>query len=407
MKRKNPFLVELISYQKYDGQLLPILVDTRWHEWIEPLATQWAWQAWHQHKLNTVKSYLQDIALFYWWNDQQSIDLNVRLSSMTLYKKAELHSLVSFLSVTRRQRTADDQQAVHRTTFNRRLSSIVNFIKETSDFYISRTNDPLKADTLEKRVRRVVAYLRKNTYDQANELSNKSTALKAETLAVLRDLLVPGQACNPYRGELGQWRNCALIHTLLETGARRGELSRMELRDLDLDTVEPTITLRKEGRIATFPRREKPSMKTRGRVLPISSALRDLLQTYVHEIRTRLRKREVVNNYVFLSTVDGLPITGHTIYQILRRIAQTYPLFGGRLTPHDLRTTAQTEIRDALISDPISDNRFVQQGFAQDVMTYVGGWSAQSDMVEHYTEAAIRKRLEVITRERNACGDRS
>lgn len=407
MKRMNPFLVKLIAYEKYDGQLLPILVDTRCHEWIEPLATMWVWEAWHQHKLNTVKSYLRDVALFYWWNDRERIDLNVRLSSMTLYTKAELHSLVSFLSKTKHQRcSAEHETAVHRTTFNRRLTSIIVFVKQTSDFYIGRTRDPLKADALEKRVERLLTALRKHAYDHADELSQKSIALDAESLAILRDIVVPGQPCNPYRGELGQWRNCALIHTLLETGARRGEIARLTLRDLDLDTCEPTITLRKDAPVGAFPRREKPSMKTRGRVLPISSALRDLLQTYVHEIRPRLRKPNANNPYVFLSTVDGLPITGHAIYQILHRIVQRYPRFAGRLRPHDLRTTAQTAIREVLDSEPLSDNCWVEQGITRDVMTYVGGWRAQSEMVAHYTEAAVRKRLETITRQRASHGDR-
>ena len=406
MKNDNPFSVRLIPYKKYDGQLLPILVDTQARDWIEPIATMWAWNIWHHQKLNTVKSFLHDVSLFYWWNDQKGIDLNVRISSMKLYTKSELHSLVSFLNVTRHQtKSFIVNQSVRRTTFNRRLASMIVFFRDTSEIYISRVKDPVEAENLEKNVVKLIYYIRKNFYNRAEELSIKSAALTTDELMALRDILVPGEPCNPYRGILAQWRNCALIHTLLETGARRGEISRLKLNDLNLDCIEPTIILRKEGPIGEFPRREKPSMKTRGRVLPISPALQNILQTYIHEIRPRLRKTGSTNNYVFLNTSDGLPISGHGIYQILLRISQRYPHFRGRLKPHDLRTTAQTQIREALEKEPVSDNRFVQQGYFRDVMTYSGGWSANSTMVQHYTEAAIRKRLEKITKEQSTRND--
>ena len=363
----------------------------------------WAWKTWHYQKLNTVKSYLHDISLFYWWNDLKGIDLNVRTSSMTLYTKSELHSLVSFLNVTRHQtNSVIYKQSVHRTTFNRRLAAMITFFRETSEFYISRVSDPVEAEYLEKKVVHLIYFMKKNLYDHADELSNKSAALTTDELMALTDILVPGEPCNPYRGMLAQWRNCALIHTLSETGARRGEISRLKLNDLDLDCIDPTINLRKDGPVGEFPRREKPSMKTKGRVLPISPALQNLLQTYIHEIRPRLRKTGTNNSYVFLSASDGLPITGHGIYQILLRISQMYPQFQGRLKPHNLRATTQTQIREALEKAPVSDNQFVQQGYFRDVMTYSGGWSADSTMVQHYTEAAIRKRLEKITKEQSS-----
>lgn len=405
--RNNPFRVKLLAVQNYDGQLLPALIDTRYNEWIEPLGTMWAWEAWHQWKFNTVKSYLHDVALFYWWNDQQDIDLNMRLSSLRLYAKAELHALTSFVSETRHRRGgAAGESAVHRTTFNRRLTAITSFVKTTTDFYLDLVYDPLKSAALEKRIDRALKYLRKQAYGHADDRSVKSVALDAELLARLRDIIAPEQPNNPYRGVLAQWRNCALIYTLLETGARRGEIVRLTLADLELDTCEPTITLRKQAPAVAFPRREKPSMKTRGRVLPISLALRDLLQSYVHDIRPRLRKSRGRYPHVFLNTVDGLPITGHGIYQLLNRIARVDPRFEGRLRPHDLRVTAQTLIREALDAAPSSSNRLVEQGVTRDIMTYVGGWSARSAMVDHYTEAAIRKRLEAITRKDVVRGER-
>ena len=403
MINDNPFSVRLIPYKKYGGQLLPILVDTRAQDWIEPIATMWSWNIWHHQKLNTVKGFLHDISLFYWWNDQEGFDLNIRISSMTLYSKSELHSLVTFLSVTRNQaKSASGRQSIHRTTFNRRLASMIVFFRDTTEFYISRVNDPIEADYLEKKLAKIIAYLTRNFYEHAEQLSNESLSLSSDELIVLKDILVPGEQCNPFRGILAQWRNCALIHTLLETGARRGEISRLKLFDLDLDRIDPTINLTKEGPIGEFPRREKPSMKTKGRKLPISPALQDLLQKYIHEIRPQLRKLGTANNYVFLSTSDGLPITGHGIYQILLRISQQYPYFQGRLKPHNLRKTAQTDTRESLERKPDSENRFVQQGYIRDVMTYFGGWSANSNMVQHYTEAAIRKRLEKITKEQSS-----
>jgi len=73
-------MIKLIAYRKYGNQLFPILIDARFNDWIEPMATMWAWEMWHYQKFNTVKSYLQDVALFYWWNDQQGLDLNVVMS---------------------------------------------------------------------------------------------------------------------------------------------------------------------------------------------------------------------------------------------------------------------------------------------------------------------------------------
>jgi len=391
MWRENPFKVKLIRYQIYDDELIPILIDERYFEFIEPVATQWSWDLWHRYKLNTVTSCMRDVALFYWWHDIEGINITDRIYELKLYTKDELHNLVTFLSTSKKP-SKDGSSEAHRSTFNRRLYSISKFISELAFERLSVVRCATKYDRSRKKIDSVRSYLNKCFYTNSADLSARSKCLNLEEIETLQQVISPNSYFNPFKQELIQWRNCTIINTLLETGIRRGELVRLKVEDLELDTQSPTISIRVNHGCEDYPRKEKPSVKTKGRTLPISRALQNLYIEYLNEIRPKLDSYRTTR-YVFLSTKDGKALGTSGVYQLLKRIEKEYPIFVGKLKPHDLRVTSHTNIRKALENAPISENTLIQQGNLKDVMTYVGGWSSQSTMVRRYTEKAIADRL--------------
>ncbi len=84
---------------------------------------------------------------------------------------------------------------------------------------------------------------------------------------------------------------------MLETLARRGEVVLIELDDVDLGP-SPTIRIKRPSDINRERRLDGASLKTRGRIVPITASVAAVLNEYISDHRPKLIKpKDLVQPY--------------------------------------------------------------------------------------------------------------
>ena len=116
----------------------------------------------------------------------------------------------------------------------------------------------------------------------------------------------------------------AMVHALIDTGARISELTHIRVRDLDLQQGWVRVT----GK----------GMKTR--LVPLSAPCRRELGRYLRLFRSHLAPAD--SEYLFPGA-DGESISVNAFQQYLRRLARRCGLAGVKCSPHVFRHTFATE----------------------------------------------------------------
>ncbi len=118
-------------------------------------------------------------------------------------------------------------------------------------------------------------------------------------------------------------RNRAVLALMYDTAIRVGELVRLRLEDVDLETGEARV-IGKNRRVET---------------VPLSPKLRAILWTYIH--RARPRELFAGTGHLFVSR-GGDALTTNAVRLWMRRAKEHAGLAGKRVSPHVIRATAAT-----------------------------------------------------------------
>jgi integrase/recombinase XerD len=116
-----------------------------------------------------------------------------------------------------------------------------------------------------------------------------------------------------------RWRDRAVLLVLLDAGLRASELSRLELRDLDLQSGAVTVRPHQSG------------LKSRGRVIPLGKSARTALWRY-HAERGELRPTDPV-----FESARGAPLNKDSLLHLLLRLGERAGVAG--VHPHRFRHT--------------------------------------------------------------------
>lgn len=201
-------------------------------------------------------------------------------------------------------------------------------------------------------------------------------------------------------------RDALIGRLLLETGLRAGELLKLQCEDLDdnfeINTRRFVAVLKviKRPNDATDERMIEPSAKTMPGPIPISRALaRELLHYIVKERRAAIDRGVGLTETPYLFVSHSGPRTGRPMsYRNLNRIVAKVRGRAGvtsPLTPHTLRHTHFTELRDLLAAkgtDPREAFRILQER---------GHWSPNSSMPDHYSQRHLAERHAHFVEERD------
>lgn len=354
------------------------------------LANLWAGDLLQKSRLNTVENYLRDVAIAYEWALSRGSPLEGKLERLAVFSSTELTSLAERLCSTKRGAEASQ------STCARRLESIKSFIDFSFEHYVELNRlSLLEQSQAEKNKNKNLRNLHKKVIKiaQQSEPSLPATPLDSGEQALLKSVLRPGNSRNPFNSVQTQARNHCLFLVMLETLARRGEVVLIELNDVDLGH-SPTIRIKRPSDINRERRKDGASLKTRGRVVPISASLAASLNEYISDHRAKLLKPRRPCTALFVSSRDGRRLSARTVNTVLRTVAACLglPNFSTRIHPHGLRSTGANIARKRL------ENSGAPSINVKDALAYLGGWSPNSESVQQYSRQAISDRLGEIIR---------
>lgn len=354
------------------------------------LANLWAEDLLQKSRLNTVENYLRDVAIAYEWALSRGSPLEGKLERLAVFSSTELTSLTERLCSTKRGAEASQ------STCARRLESIKSFIDFSFEHYVELNRlSLLEQSQAEKNKNKNLRNLHKKVIKiaQQSEPSLPATPLDSDEQALLKSVLSPGDSRNPFNSVQTQARNHCLFLVMLETLARRGEVVLIELNDVDLGP-SPTIRIKRPSDINRERRKDGASLKTRGRVVPISASLAASLNEYISDHRAKLLKPRRPCTALFVSSRDGRRLSARTVNTVLRTVAACLglPKFSTRIHPHGLRSTGANIARKRL------ENSGAPSINVKDALAYLGGWSPNSESVQQYSRQAISDRLGEIIR---------
>ena len=342
-------------------------------------------------RFNTIHSYLTDVVLIYQWAMSSGVNLHERLSTNRILTKAETRSLALALA------SAHPTGFASTSTCDRRLQAARSFLTFGIDLYIDQMKDLSAQAQAEKNKAKLLSRLTKQLTKLKNLAAgpSESTALSSTELRILSSVMHPASDANPFHDNRTKIRNYCLLHVAIETWARRAEIVLLEVGDVHLG-LSPTITIKEPSRNNAQKRMDGASLKTRGRIVPITDGLSALLQAYVDDVRDSFLRPRRPTMALFISGKDGRRLASGTLNTILRRV-QAVPevtILGKRIHPHGLRASGANAFRRHAGAP---SSRLTAEEF-RDCITYIGGWSPDSKMVQRYTRQAISERASQLVR---------
>lgn len=384
----DPIELEIRKFFTPAGVLRPYLIRGGFpliipNLWIDELSLS--------SRTNTLEAYIRDIAILYRWGSKQGVSIEDRLKSLQGFLSPEIRNIAHTLC-----RTSAGELA-SQSTCRRRLESLRSFLSFAFDYYVEMGRISLieQIQAEKNRTRQINQFAKQIAFAaNASKHPMPSTDLSPAEVEIVDAIIHPASELNPFRDSKVRFRNYCMFRVLLETLARRGELALMEITDVQLGH-RPTITIKEPNITEKYRRRDGASLKTLGRMVPISESLANILSHYIDDVRDDFLQPGRPSKALFLSARDGRRVSTYTINQILNQVEAVPEVaaMNKRIHPHGLRATAANEVRRKV--SQAGQSSMVD---LQECLSYLGGWVQGSSMVQLYTRSAINERLGEILR---------
>lgn len=368
---------------------------------------------------NTIRRVLQSLAVLYTWADSKGIDLDHLLAvegflspqdaedlAIALRYKAEYLSDVGLpakglskkniasgerirsLGNSKQKKVISAHDAATRTRYitkyfrwhgSRRVSNLVR-------------SQSSEAQLLDGQVERTCSVL-ENLSPRSRDSSDLELrqGLTIEERQLLLKIVQPGQESNPFKNEFIQARNNLIVRTLLETGARAGELLQIKVEDLDFGRSR--ITIHRSPDDPNDPRLHEVNAKTRARVVPVSESLVDMLRNFIRAHWTKVPPKQRPHGFLWI-TEEGVPLAQQTLNFIFRKIREADHKLPKGLCPHVMRHT-WNEVFSENIDRGAPAQRITMEQEAR-IRERLMGWAPGSTMAAVYNRRYDRKKADEI-----------
>lgn len=212
--------------------------------------------------------------------------------------------------------------------------------------------------------------------------------LLPEMIDLLLQVVHPVYSDNPWKSEFSRQRNALIMCWLLMLGVRRGELLNIKISDIDFRKNEVMIARRADD--PEDPRQAQPRVKTRDRILPLSSAL--AAQTYEYIIKERSKMRAATKHaYLFVAEHSGVPMSLSSLNRIFQNLRKRNPELPNNLSAHMLRHTWNDEFSRKIEGKGIGEAKETQ------MRSFLMGWSPTSSTAATYNKRFIEEKARQIS----------
>lgn len=206
--------------------------------------------------------------------------------------------------------------------------------------------------------------------------------LHPEMLDRLLQAVDPTYPNNPWKSEFSRQRNALIVCWLLMLGVRRGELLNVKISDIDFRKNEVMIARRADDPVD--PRRAQPKVKTRDRILPLSSELATESHKYIIQDRRKIYGA-TTHEYLFVAEHTGYPMSISTLSKVFQTLKFKICDLPANLSPHVLRHTWNDEFSRQIDRKNIGERR------EQQMRNYLMGWSQTSATAGTYNKRFVQK----------------
>lgn len=318
------------------------------------------------------------------WAAQLGIDLETEVSLSGLNGGELFTSLLRHL-----ERYSEKQSVVTPIVprvvdpeyFNQRIDACVNYFDFLSGRAIGkrRAGDPMirNIEVLSRRVRNRLKR-RKRRVSASSDVQGLSPLMQAT--------LYKGLSNPQYFGWTSRTalRNKLIIRLLYETGIRKGELLSLTIENCRTSKLAPgerPYIRTMENVKYEDPRTDIPHEKTRGRIIPISNDLAELIEEY-KVIRSQPQAARKQKPFLILaSKFPYLPLSTSALNGIFETIKKRIPGLE-KFGPHRLRHTFFENLDRMMYREGYSDTQ------KKKIKNTIGGWAPTSNMSDQYEKLA-------------------
>ena len=343
--------------------------------------------------LKTLEREAKALKKFYAFVINRNIDFLTRFSKLERLHIGEIEELHAYLSTH-----SETGELVSQATFQYYFSTTQRFIEFLFNFYQSHITDPTKLQASRIALEGMIKGFEINKHSPHNGKTTERIGLTPELQALFFAAIDPSEEndLNPFKSKRTRWRNYCLFLTLILGGNRKGETLGLRCRDFQLignTTTEKYFEIIKRDRTYDgYPRKEIPSVKTKGRKVALSPEMAKIFEYYITEIRPEFKDAKK-NEYMFLSNRDGKPLHPNTPNLVIDELLKHHPQLKGKLSPHILRNTFHDLLNTSLDDKFEGMGPMHKQQIKSTMQEYAGGWSAGSNMVAHYPKGSIQARV--------------
>lgn len=211
---------------------------------------------------------------------------------------------------------------------------------------------------------------------------------------ILLEVVKPDSPRNPFKQKHVKVRNQLIIHMMLETGIRRGELLGIRTTDGDLDFQKCTVTIHRIPIDPLDTRRHKPQTKTRARILAMSKNLTALVREYMLKYRGNRKKLPFagMNPFLIVESRKGRPLSIASLNDIFNALKNAIPELPLSFSPHTTRYTWNDRFSE--IADEKIRKKEWQEKDERAARCYQMGWTEYSMMAGLYAKRHIKKKAD-------------
>jgi integrase len=337
--------------------------------------------------VSTMEKDLRAVVAALVWAEEQGIDLEQRIGSVSLLTAEEILHLRDALR--RNQRPGKRDLLVTAHTHYARCLYVRDYIVWRADTVVQRI--PNSHQTfLPARVR--LDEFRRGMIAMLPKPKGRSReGVSEEIEGRLRDVIRPDHPENPFHKQ-NRHRNYALLLLYLDLGVRLSEALVIKGQDLLLHGDNPTVTIHRRPDDPQDRRQLQPLVKTAGRILPLGEELRQALREWVlnHRADPKRYPGAKKSPFVFVAR-NGKEISKNTVYDMFVLLRDNVPGLPPDLSAHLLRHTWNDRFSETVDQEgkPEEEEKMTRN--------YLMGWKKHSTRAEDYTKRTTRKKADELS----------